>query len=94
MIYFTYLNYKRKEISKINFFFWSTLWIAGFFLIVFHKSINKILPEIQIVRVMDLYMILSFLVLFSLIFYIFKIVKRNEKKIEEIARSLALKEIK
>jgi len=91
MIYFTYLSYKRKELSKVSFLFWLCFWIAGGFLVIFHSFVNKILPPLQIIRVMDLYMILSFIFLFSLIFYLFRIVNKSEKRLEELARIIALK---
>ncbi len=93
MIYFTFLSWKRKEISKIGFIFWDCFWIAGGVLIIFHSSVNQILPPLQIIRVMDLYMILSFLFLFTLIFYLFRVVKKSEKRLEELTRIIALKSI-
>jgi hypothetical protein len=91
MIYITYLQYKRKTLTKLGFFFWNIIWILGILLILFHTSVNAILPPLQIVRVMDLYMILAFMFLFAVIFYMSIRMRTIERHLEEITRHLALK---
>ena len=94
MIYFTYLEYKRKKLTKIGLVFWNLIWLAGIFLVIFHSYVNAILPSLNIFRALDLYMILAFMFLFGMIFYLFIIIKSAENKIEQLTRSLALKPIK
>ena len=94
MLYFTYLEYKRSRLTKLGFTFWFVSWIFSFLLIVFHEYINEILPEIRLIRVLDLYMILAFMFLFGIVFYLFVVIKHIEKRIENIIRTLALKPVK
>ena len=94
MIYFTRLEYKRARLSKPGYIFWNILWIGSIFLVFFHNYINGILPQLNIFRVLDLYMILAFMLLFSIVFHLFINVKNLEKRMEEVVRHVALKAIK
>jgi len=94
MIYLTYLERKRKLLSKFGFIFWVVIWVIGILLILFHRSANKILDPLNIIRVMDLYMILAFMFLFVLVFYLFVKNRHSERKIEKLTRFLALRELK
>lgn len=91
LIYSTYLEYRRKHLSGLGFIFWTFFWILGSVLIVFHTYINSILDPLNIVRVLDFYMILSFMFLFALVFYIFVRNRIIENKLESITRAMALK---
>ena len=82
MVYLTYLEYRRKRISKPALIFWMIVWIGGVILIIAHQQINTILPTLNIIRAMDLYMILAFMLLFAVIFYLFQIIKNTEKRLE------------
>ncbi len=94
MIYFTYLQLKKKSISKTEFSLWSFFWILGILLILFHDKVNLLINPLNIVRVLDLYMILSFLFLFFIIFYLFVRNKHIEKRLETLTRAISLKKLK
>jgi hypothetical protein len=94
MIYQTYLEYKKKKISKLSLIFWMIVWVGGIFLTIFHYSINRILPALNLVRALDLYMILAFMFLFALVFYLFSKMKKVESRVETLTRILALKPLK
>jgi len=91
MIYLTYLEYRRKRLTKISFYIWSILWFLAILLVLFHPYVNEILPALNIIRVMDLYMILALMLLFALIFYLFLRNSVTERRLEELTRELALK---
>jgi hypothetical protein len=91
MIYFTYVSFKKKQLSKPGFLFWNFIWLLCIILILFHPYIKNILSPLNINRVFDLYTILGFLFFFFIIFYLFRQYNRTEKKIEELTRKLALK---
>ena len=42
-------------------------------------------------RVFDLYTIIGFMFFLFIVFYLFRVVKENEKRIEEMVRVLAIK---
>ena len=94
MIYFTYLEFQRKKLTKLGLIFWDLIWIIGISLILFHSSVNKILPTLNLVRALDLYMILAFMFLFGIIFYLFLLIKKAESRVEQLTRAIALKPIK
>jgi hypothetical protein len=91
MIYIAYLEFKRKKLSKIELSAWSALWLAGISFIILHNYINLFLQPLNIVRVMDLYAILAFMLLFTIVFYLYLKTKRTENRIQEITRVIALK---
>ena len=94
MIYFSYTQFKRKVIGKTALVFWMVFWFAGLLLILFHALVSSILPPLNIIRVLDLYMILSFMFLFATIFYLYIRINKNQRKLEELARILTLKGVK
>lgn len=94
MIYLTYLESKRKVLSRLSFIFWLFIWIVSIFLILFHEKVNSILTPLNIIRVLDLYMVLAFMFLFALVFYLFIRNKSSEKKIEKLTRFIALTALK
>ncbi len=90
MAYLTFLEYKKKSINKSEFILWESLWIVSLLLVNFHDYINLFLGAFNVLRVLDLYMILSFMFLFALVFYLFVRNRRTEKRIEELTREIAL----
>ena len=68
-------------------------WIAGISLILFHSFINSFLAPLNIIRVLDLYMILSFIFLFAVIFYLYIRLNKTNLRLEEMARIVALKPV-
>lgn len=94
MLYFTYCEYKRNRLSRLEYGSWSILWIAGALLIIFNSFVNQFIEPLNIIRVLDLYIILAFMFLFFLIFYLFVSVRKAEKRIEDLTRVLALAQIK
>lgn len=94
MIYLTFLENRKNILSKFSFIFWVFVWVIGILLILFHTKVNSLLDPLNIIRVLDLYMILAFMFLFALVFYLFIKNRNNEKKIEKITRFLALKNLK
>ena len=93
MIYVTYLQYKRKTIGNVALVFWFFFWFAGILLILFHPIINALIDPLNIVRVMDLYMILAFLFLFAAVFYLYIRLNKTNLRLAEMARIVALKPV-
>lgn len=93
MIYLTYISYRRKQIQKYGLLFWTCFWIIGIFLVIFHTYFNPFLSIINVTRVFDLYTMLGFIALLFIAFYLFRTNQRIEKKLEELTRVLALKDV-
>ena len=94
MIYLSFLYFKRKEFQTGDFFLWISIWLMFLFAIIFPNTLQFLLKPLAVYRVMDLLMISSFVVLFGLMFVIYKITRRNEKNIKDIVRKLALSDKK
>jgi|SRR3989344_5335132 len=94
VIYLTYMHYKRNEFNALELGLWLVLWLGFGFAILFPDLESVFLKPLHIVRVMDLLTIAGFLVLFTLVFFMYGLVKNNNKRVEEIVRDKALKGLK
>ena len=90
MIYFSYLHYRRGEFKGIEFVLWQILWIGLVIVVIFPVSVKFILESFSISRTFDLVVIVGIIVLFGVTFRNYVIVKRIEKRLEEVVRDSAL----
>jgi hypothetical protein len=90
MLYMTFLYYKRNHYSARNFAFWVVVWLFGILLLLFPQTSSVITQTLAVPRVIDFYLILG-LMFFSIISFLsYLTVKRNERKVEDLVRRLAL----
>ena len=91
MLYYTFLHWKRKELTRNEGTFWISFW--GIFLIVtvVPSVLDGIVVSLDLTRTMDLFIITGFLFLVGALFYTYLLVRKNQKKLEEIVRNIALK---
>ena len=91
MMYYTFLHYKRKDFTIREYSFWFIFW--GIFVIVtlFPQMLDPVLETLNISRTLDFFIIAGFLFLIFIIFYTYTIVRKNQKKLEEVVRQIALK---
>ena len=91
MMYYTFLHYKRREFTIKEYSFWFIFW--GIFVIVtlFPQILDPVLATLNIVRALDFFIIAGFLFLVFVIFYTYIVVRKNQRKLEEIIRKMALK---
>ena len=94
MIYLTFLAYRRGQFTKIHLIFWYGIWIIGIIAIIISNRLNKFLISLNIARVFDLYALLGFIFLLFMVFHLFRVVKNNEKRLENLTREIALKPLK
>ena len=94
MVYLTFVSYRRKQITRMGFIFWSIIWLGGIVSVLFHPYLSPILTSLVIMRVFDLYTIAGFFILFFIIFYLFRAVQRTERRMELVTRTIALKPLK
>jgi len=91
MIYYTFLQYKRKEFTIKEYSFWFVFW--GIFVVItlFPQILDPVLSTLNIARTLDFFIIAGFLFLIFVIFYTYTLVRKNQKKLEEVVRNVALK---
>ena len=94
MIYFSYLHFRRGEFSKKEFILWEILWLGLVFVVIYPGSVNFILKTFHIVRTFDFVVVVGIVVLFGVTFRNYVLLKRLEKKIENIVRADSLKDLK
>jgi hypothetical protein len=91
MVYLTFLYYKRNNYSIQSFIFWMAIWLLAAVLLLIPNLANVIIPKLQVVRVLDLYLIVGLLFFSAVCFFSYAAVKRTESKVEELVRQVALK---
>jgi hypothetical protein len=94
MMYFTFLYYKKNSYTYRSLIIWLLIWIAFLVLVLFPSTIYGIMQSLKIERTVDFFVIGGFLFFAVLIFYIYSVVKRNDKKLDEVVRAIALRRIK
>ncbi|MBS3097664.1 DUF2304 domain-containing protein [Candidatus Woesearchaeota archaeon] len=94
MIYYTFLHYKREELTIKEYVFWMFIWILFVIIAGFPKLLNPIIFSLKVLRRMDFLTIVGFMFLTGSMFYIYIIVRGNQKKLEEIVRKIAVKKKK
>ena len=92
MIYFTFVKFKRKELSILEFWVWLTGWITLILLAIFPGVLDFIIEPLNFYRRLDFFVVLGFFVLLSLVFYNYSTVKKMERKLEIFVRREAFKE--
>lgn len=91
MIYFTYLHYRRHEFGRAEALFWQLLWLGLVVVVIFPRSVKFILTTFSISRTFDLIVIIGIVILFGVTFRNYVILKRMERKVEDLVRTEALK---
>ena len=91
MMYYTFLQYKRKEFTIKEYGFWFVFWAAFVVITLFPQILDPLLSTLNIARALDFFIIAGFLFMIFVLFYTYTIVRKNQKKLEEVVRSIAMK---
>ncbi|MBS3127461.1 DUF2304 domain-containing protein [Candidatus Woesearchaeota archaeon] len=92
MMYFTFVKFKRKELSNFEMMFWFAGWIILVLVAVIPSIIDFIIAPLHFYRRLDFFVVLGFFVLLGLGFYNYSIVKKVEKKIRTFVQNEALRQ--
>ena len=90
LIYYSFLNYKRRQFTNVEFGFWTIFWLAFILVALFPYILDPIIKPIGFIRTLDFLIISGFLFLIAAIFYNYTITRKNQKQIESIVREIAL----
>ena len=91
MIYYSFLNYKRKEFTAKEFSFWLVLWIVFIVIAAFPSILDPIAKTFSFFRTLDLLVISGLLFVIAVIFYTYTLTRKNQKQLETIVREIAIK---
>ncbi len=94
MIYSLFLHWKKKNISDKFFFSWLIIFVVFVFLAMFPKILEPLMKELFIIRVMDLGMIGTFMILTYVTIENNIKIKNLESKMEKMIRKIAIEKIK
>jgi len=94
MIYITFLHFKRNEFTMNEAGFWAILWTAFLVVTLIPQILNPIMEKLSIARTMDLFIILGFMFLITANFYTYGVVRKVQKRTENIVREIAIKKAK
>jgi hypothetical protein len=94
MIYFSYLHFRRGEFKRTEFLLWQILWLGLIIVVIFPGSVKFVLTTFSITRAFDLVVIVGMIILFGVTFRNYILLKRIDKKIEEVVRNESLKDIR
>lgn len=89
MIYYVFLHYKRKELTIKEYLFWVVLWVIFIILTLFPSVLKPIVQTAGFARTMDFFIVAGFMFLVGSLFYIYLLVRSNQKRLEEIVRKIA-----
>ena len=93
MIYITFLNWKKRDINGKEIFFWIILWIVFIGITLFPTFLQKVTKILFFARVLDFLMVVAFMILAFLGFQNHISNRRMERKIDELVRKEALKNV-
>jgi hypothetical protein len=94
MVYSLFLHWKKKDVSNKLFIFWLVIFGLFIFITCFPKILEPLLKELFIVRVMDLGMVGTFMILTYVTIENNIKIKKLETDMEKIIRRLAIKHTK
>ena len=94
MIYFAYVNYRKNEINRVEFTVWLVAWTLAIVIVIFPDTLRKVAQTFSISRLLDLLIAGGFLLVIIMVSIAYIRTKRIEKKIEDLVRKEALKDIK
>ena len=93
MTYFSYLHFRRKEFSFTEFIFWQMILAGLAIVVIFPKSVDFILKKFSITRTFDLVVIVGIVTLFGITFRNYVLLRRTERRLEDLVRKDALQSI-
>ena len=91
MIYYNFLQYKRKEFTIKEYSFWFIFWGAFVILTIFPQVLDPLLATFGIIRALDFFIISGFLFLIFVMFYTYVQLRKTQKKLEDVVRNIAIK---
>lgn len=89
MIYYVFLHHKRKELTIKEYLFWLFLWVLFIILTLFPWLLKPLITSIGFARTMDFFIVAGFMFLIGSLFYIYLLVRGNQKRLEDIVRKMA-----
>src|SRR3972149_2834728 len=94
MVYLAYVSFRRKEISRVEVGVWTSAWCGALVMVLFPNTLRNIAETFFISRLLDLLILGGFVLVITMVAIAYVKVRRVEKKLEDLVRRTALKELK
>ncbi len=91
MLYFTFVKFKRRELSELELTAWFVGWVMLILVAIIPSIIDFIIEPLNFYRRLDFFVVLGFFILLGLSFYNYSVTKKMERKLEIFVRREALK---
>lgn len=91
MLYFTFVKFKRKELSTLELGIWFGAWIMLILIALVPYILDFIISPLHFYRRLDFFVVVGFFLLLGLSFYNYSVAKRIERKMEILVRKEAFR---
>lgn len=93
MFYLTFLHKKRNEFTLKEAGFWTALWVAFSFFILKPHSLDWVINTLEFGRTFDFFIVAGFMFVIGAVFYSYTVLRKTQKKVEEIVSKLAIERV-
>lgn len=93
MIYFSYLYYRRGNYGKQSLALWLITWLVVVVIFAVPQLIYAVMEVLAIQRTADFFTAAAIIFLTTITFYTYTNVKKQEKKMEDLVRKVALERV-
>ncbi len=93
-LYYSFVNYKKKEFTLKEFIFWIVAWVVFIIIALFPAALDPIVKYGGFFRALDVLIVTGFLFLIASIFYNYTLTRKTQKQVEALVRAIALKKEK
>lgn len=94
MLYVNFINHKKARVPFESFFLWTTLWIGFIIITLFPQLLEPFIAPLNIVRVLDLLMLVAFAILTVFTFVNYTKGREIEQKIERLVRDESMRRLR
>ena len=92
MVYLSYLSFRRREFNAWDLLLWGGCWITVVALLISNRFLYYLVEKTGVLSGMDLFTIAGFLFLTFVVFEMYRVMKKNHRQIQEIAKNIAIDE--
>lgn len=93
LCYYSFLYFKRKIFTQKEIVLWVSVWLSFIVFSLIPDLLEPILKKISFARVLDFFIVVGFMFMLSVLFYIYTIVRKSQRQIEEVVRKMAIEKI-
>src|SRR3989338_8845928 len=90
-LYYTFINYKRKEFTAKESIFWLIAWISVIIIAFFPSLLDPVVKYGGFFRALDVLIVTGFLFLIAAFFYTYTLVRKTQNQVETVVRQVAIK---